>query len=83
MSEAAVLSVVLFLPLAGIGLVMLSPADRPGHTRALTFALMLVQFFLYAFSIGNIVGNSQDTVHVTFFVFQGNVKTFIMMVSDT
>jgi NADH-quinone oxidoreductase subunit M len=48
MSEAFVLNVVLFLPLLGAALLLVSPTERDDFTRRLTLALMIVQFALTA-----------------------------------
>ena len=48
MSESAMLNLILFLPLVGIALLMLVPADKPQVTRRLTLAMMTVQFALTA-----------------------------------
>ncbi len=46
MSEAALLNVVLFLPLAGIGLLVAAPPDNHDFTRRLTLLVMIVQLAL-------------------------------------
>jgi NADH-quinone oxidoreductase subunit M len=46
MSEAFVLNLVLWLPVAGMALVTLLPAGRDGAVRWLSFWLLLAQFFL-------------------------------------
>ena len=43
---AAVLNLVLFLPLVGMALLTLVPSSKPGITRVLTLAFMLLQFVL-------------------------------------
>jgi NADH-quinone oxidoreductase subunit M len=48
MSEAVVLNAVLFLPLAGAGLLLLLPADQPVLVRRLTLAVMLLGLALTA-----------------------------------
>ncbi|MEQ1689695.1 MAG: NADH-quinone oxidoreductase subunit M [Gemmatimonas sp.] len=48
MAESTMLNLVLFLPLVGMALLMLVPADKPQLTRQLTLALMTVQFALTA-----------------------------------
>ncbi len=48
MSEAVMLNAVLFLPLVGVGLLLLVPADHDVLVRRLTLAVMLVQFVLSA-----------------------------------
>ena len=46
MSDAAVLNLVLFLPLVGVGVLLLSPANDHAFTRRLTLAVMVVQLAL-------------------------------------
>ena len=46
MSEATLLNVVLFLPLLGAGLLLLSPTDHHDFTRRLTLGVMSLQFLL-------------------------------------
>jgi len=46
MSDALVLNLVLFLPLLGIGLLLLVPADQPTLVRRLTLLVMVVVFVL-------------------------------------
>ena len=46
MSEAVILNLVLFLPLAGAGALLLTPAANHDLTRRLTLAVMTVQFLL-------------------------------------
>ena len=48
MSEAFVLNLVLFLPLAGAGLLLVSPTGRDDITRRLTLVVMTIQFVLSA-----------------------------------
>jgi NADH-quinone oxidoreductase subunit M len=48
MNDAGLLNLVLFLPLAGAGLLLLTPNGRHDITRGLTLALMIVQFALAA-----------------------------------
>ncbi len=48
MSEAAILNLVLFLPVIGIALLICVPARREDLMRGLSFAVMVVQFFLTA-----------------------------------
>jgi NADH-quinone oxidoreductase subunit M len=46
MFDAAILNLVLFLPLVGVGVLLLSPADSDAFTRRLTLAVMVVQLAL-------------------------------------
>ena len=46
MSDAAVLNLVLFLPLVGVGVLLLSPANDHAFTRRLTLAVMVLQLAL-------------------------------------
>ena len=46
MFDAVVLNAVLFLPLLGVGLLLLVPADQPALVRRMTLAVMVVQFLL-------------------------------------
>jgi NADH-quinone oxidoreductase subunit M len=46
MSESVVLNVVLFLPLLGAALLLVSPAERDDFTRRLTLGVMIVQLLL-------------------------------------
>jgi NADH-quinone oxidoreductase subunit M len=55
---AVVLNVVLFLPLAGLFLLTLIPATKPGTTRLLTFVVMLVQFVLTAWLYASFSGTT-------------------------
>ena len=48
MSDALALNLVLWLPLAAIGVIALLPADRPGTVRGFSFWLMVVEFALAA-----------------------------------
>ena len=48
MSDAALLNVILFLPLLGIGVLIAVPETRPSLTRQLTLVVMLVQLALTA-----------------------------------
>ena len=48
MSDAGLLNVVLFLPLAGIALLLLAPRDSNDLTRRLTLCVMVVQFVITA-----------------------------------
>jgi NADH-quinone oxidoreductase subunit M len=48
MSDAGVLNAVLFLPLVGAGLLLVSPAAHHDFTRRLTLAVMIVQLALTA-----------------------------------
>jgi NADH-quinone oxidoreductase subunit M len=48
MLDALLLNVVLFLPLLGAGLLMLSPTDHHDFTRRLTLSVMVLQFGLTA-----------------------------------
>ena len=48
MPEAAILNLVLFLPVIGIALLLRVPAAREDVMRGLAFAVMAVQFFLAA-----------------------------------
>ncbi len=48
MSDAGLLNFVLFLPLLGVGLLLLSPADNHDFTRRITLTVMIVQFALAA-----------------------------------
>ena len=48
MSDAGLLNFVLFLPLLGVGLLLLSPADNHDFTRRVTLTVMIVQFALAA-----------------------------------
>ena len=48
MSDAGVLDLVLFLPLLGVGLLLLFPRDNDELTRRVTLAVMVVQFALAA-----------------------------------
>ena len=48
MSEAAILNLVLFLPVIGIALLLCVPARREDLMRGLSFAVMAVQFLLTA-----------------------------------
>jgi NADH-quinone oxidoreductase subunit M len=48
MSEAAILNLVLFLPVIGIALLICVPARREDLMRGLSFAVMVVQFLLTA-----------------------------------
>ena len=48
MSDAFVLNLVLFLPLIGAGLLLVSPTARDDFTRRLTLGVMIVQFLLTA-----------------------------------
>jgi NADH-quinone oxidoreductase subunit M len=48
MSDAALLNVVLYLPLAGIALLLALPRGQDGAIRWLSFAVMLVQFVVTA-----------------------------------
>jgi NADH-quinone oxidoreductase subunit M len=48
MPEAFVLNLVLFLPLAGAGLLLVSPTGRDDLTRQLTLTVMTLQFLLTA-----------------------------------
>ena len=48
MSEAFVLNVVLFLPLLGAALLLVSPTERDDFTRRLTLGVMTLQFALTA-----------------------------------
>jgi len=48
MFEAGVLNVVLFLPLLGAALLLVSPDSHDAYTRRLTLAVMIVQFVLTA-----------------------------------
>ena len=48
MSEAAILNLVLFLPVIGIALLLCVPARREDLMRGLSFAVMVVQFLLTA-----------------------------------
>ena len=41
MSEAGLLNLVLFLPLIGIGLLLVAPNDKPDFTRGLTLIVMV------------------------------------------
>jgi NADH-quinone oxidoreductase subunit M len=46
MSDAAILNLVLFLPLVGIGLLLVAPADDPAFARRTTLGTTLVQLAL-------------------------------------
>jgi NADH-quinone oxidoreductase subunit M len=48
MSDAGLLNLVLFLPLLGIALLLLAPADNPDYTRRITLAVMVLQLALTA-----------------------------------
>jgi NADH-quinone oxidoreductase subunit M len=48
MSDAGVLDFVLFLPLLGVGLLLVSPRDNHNFTRRLTLGVMTLQFLLAA-----------------------------------
>ena len=48
MSDAAVLNLILFLPLLGTGLLVAAPAGEPGFVRRLALVVMIVQFVLAA-----------------------------------
>ena len=48
MFDAVVLNAVLFLPLLGVGLLLLVPADQHALVRRTTLAVMVVQFLLTA-----------------------------------
>jgi NADH-quinone oxidoreductase subunit M len=48
MLDAAILNVVLFLPLLGAGLLVAAPADDPAFARRLSLLVMVVQFALTA-----------------------------------
>ncbi|CAD5375054.1 NADH-quinone oxidoreductase subunit M [Rubrivivax sp. A210] len=48
MSDALILNLVLFLPLAGVLALLLVPASNPGAARSLTLAAMVLQFLLTA-----------------------------------
>ncbi|MEI6413226.1 MAG: NADH-quinone oxidoreductase subunit M [Pseudomonadota bacterium] len=62
---AFVLNLVLFLPLFGIGLLIVSPSDRHDFTRWLTLAVMTVQFvltaWLYTHFDGSVIGLQFET----------------------
>ena len=65
MFDAGVLNVVLFLPLAGAALLLVSPAERNDFTRRLTLAVMIVQLalaaWLYARFDANVPGLQFET----------------------
>jgi len=48
MSDAGLLNLRLFLPLLGVGLLLLSPANNHDFTRRVTLTVMIVQFALAA-----------------------------------
>jgi NADH-quinone oxidoreductase subunit M len=48
MSDAGLLNLVLFLPLLGIALLLLAPADNHDYTRRITLAVMVLQLALTA-----------------------------------
>ncbi len=48
MSDAGLLNAVLWLPMLGLGLLLLTPADKPDLTRNITLGVMLLQFALTA-----------------------------------
>ncbi len=48
MSDATLLNIVLFLPLLGAGLLLVSPTAHDDFTRRLALALMTLQFVLTA-----------------------------------
>ena len=52
MFDAAILNLVLFLPLVGVGVLLLSPADHHDFTRRITLAVMVVQLVLTAWLYG-------------------------------
>ena len=46
MSEAVMLNWILFLPMLGIGLLLLTPKPREDLMRGISFAVMTLQFLL-------------------------------------
>ncbi len=60
MSEAGILNFVLYLPLLGIGALLLVPAEREDTVRRLTLAVMVVQFVLTAWLYARFDGGSPD-----------------------